>query len=147
MRRMYRFILALYPAEYRANFAPEMRYVFDEAAEQIRLQGRVAMSRFAAREIVGLFAGLMREWVAKSGAPGSYIAARHTPPVDPNVPAEIHETRQHVQQLIRRMEFAIAHHDFPNARRYSYEERAVREHLDRLMDDNRRREARARRAG
>jgi hypothetical protein len=146
MWRTYEWILRFYPAQFRANFAAEMLQVFDEAIERVRGQGALSLMRFTGREIVGVLAGLVREWIARSWAPDLYVVARSTRSSEPDLPPEILETRRHVQQLIRRMEFAIAHHDFPNARRYSYEERVAREHLNWLMDDHRRRQARAQRA-
>lgn len=138
MRRAYDAIIGFYPAEYRAAFGQEMREVFERAAEHSRRLGFTAKLRFAVRELVGLLAGLVTEWAARSATPHGYVSSRCAPQADAEMPKAIIETQQRLRHLIGRMEFAIAHHDFPNARRYSYEERAVREHLDQLMNEHRR---------
>jgi hypothetical protein len=138
MRGAYEFILCFYPAEYRASFGPEMLHVFDRAAGRPRKQGRMAALRFAGREFAGLLAGVPAQWIVKAAARSGYVTSQCAPQHESGMPLEIVETRKQIQQLIRRMEFAIAHHDFPNARRYSYEEGEAREHLNQLIEDYRR---------
>jgi hypothetical protein len=138
MRRAYYLILSLYPAEYRANFGQEMLEVFETAAERSRREGSLARLRFAGRELTGVLAGLTKEWAARSATPHSYVSSRCALQPEPEMPSGIVETQQRLKWLIGHMEFAIAHHDFPSARRYSYEERAVREHLTQLMNEYRR---------
>ena len=124
MRRLYQFLLKFYPAEYQAVFAAEMLATFDQAAAQ---RGRAALVRFSVREVFGLLTGLLTEWAAKRTHGRQYLVSRS------ELPDKIVDMHQHIQQLIRSMEFAIAHHDFPNARRYSDEERIARVRLNELI--------------
>ncbi len=124
MRRLYQFILKFYPAEYRAAFAAEMLATFERAAAQ---HARAGYVRFSVREVRGLLAGLLTEWAAKRTHGRRYLVSQS------ELPDEIVEMHQHIQQLIRSMEYAIAHHDFPNARRYSDEERIARSRLNGLI--------------
>jgi hypothetical protein len=126
MRRLYQFILKFYPAEYRAAFAAEVLATFDQAIADSRQRGRVL--RFATWELLGLLTGLLTEWAAKRARGPRYLAAPDSP-----LPEEIIDIHEHIQELIRNMEFAIAHHDFPNARRYSDEERIARARLNELI--------------
>lgn len=56
MKRAYRVLLRLYPADYRAMFEAEMARAFDRVAEK---------RRDFAKECVGLIAGAGAEWIAK----------------------------------------------------------------------------------
>jgi hypothetical protein len=55
MKRAYRMLLRLYPADYRAMFAAEMERTFDQ----------VAAERSVLTELIGLIAGAAAEWIAK----------------------------------------------------------------------------------
>lgn len=57
MKRAYRTILRLYPADYRAMFAAEMAGAFDLLVEERRAR--------PVREFSGAIAGAARDWVAK----------------------------------------------------------------------------------
>jgi hypothetical protein len=57
MKRTYRTLLRLYPADYRAMFAAEMARTFDQAAEERR--------SCVAIEFLGAIAGAAAEWIAK----------------------------------------------------------------------------------
>jgi len=46
-------------------FAREMRSAFGITANETRAQGRFALIRFAAAELIGLLRGALSEWVAK----------------------------------------------------------------------------------
>jgi hypothetical protein len=105
MRALYQAILRLYPAKHRALFAVEMTETFDRAATQCRQGGPLAVLSFAIRELGGLLRGLAGEWFAKWTARGSYLSNG--------------ETLTPEQRCIRRMEHAIANHDFVRARFYS----------------------------
>lgn len=128
MRRLYQSILKLYPTEYQAAFTVEMLATFDQATAASRRRGGTAFLRFCASELCGLLTGLLIEWAAKRAHGAQYVAWQQS-----NLPDEIAGLHQHIQQLIRSMEFAIAHHDFPNARRYSDEERIARARLNELI--------------
>jgi hypothetical protein len=55
MRRAYRTLLRLYPADYRAMFAAEMERAFDQLADE----------RSVLTESIGVIAGATAEWIAK----------------------------------------------------------------------------------
>jgi hypothetical protein len=57
MKGIYRALLHLYPADYRAMFADEMARAFDRIAEE--------HPSAIHQEIVGLIAGAAAEWIAK----------------------------------------------------------------------------------
>ena len=63
--RMYRAALRLYPADYRAPFAGEMRAAFEAAAHDARRHGRRAYVVFLVAEGAALAVGACREWVVK----------------------------------------------------------------------------------
>jgi ATP-dependent Clp protease ATP-binding subunit ClpC len=49
-----------------------------------------------------------------------------------SLPDEVIAAQARISMLIQRTVHAIANHDFPGARRYSYEERLARDELRRL---------------
>jgi len=65
MVRAYSTLLRMYPRDYRAMFAREMRYSFAITVDEIRLRGRVTLLRFVAEELLGLAKGAGLEWIAK----------------------------------------------------------------------------------
>lgn len=121
MRRAYAALLRLYPEEYRALFESEMLALFDEASAEQCERGRVVFLWFALRELAGLACGGGFEWIAKCGRSNRYLDC---------VPAGA----ERVEFLIRRMEYAIAHHQFAEARYYAEEERREREKLQERLD-------------
>jgi len=64
---VYRKLLALYPAEYRQQFAEEMLDVFLDVRAEKKHTGLVEQGAFCAREIAGLFAGALRERLRSIG--------------------------------------------------------------------------------
>jgi hypothetical protein len=106
MKRAYSILLRLYPAEYRALFQNEMLAIIEEAAAERR--GRFAYIWFSLRELAGLACGGGLEWIAKCGRSDRYLDS---------VPAGM----DRAEFLIRRMEYAIAHHQFAKARYYAEE--------------------------
>jgi hypothetical protein len=128
-------ILQLYPAEHRALFASEMLEAFEHAAMDWRKRGSGACVYFAARELLGLLSGLFKERFAKWKGGNCYVSSRCLSRKEPNLPTEVVEIERRLQRLIGCMEFAIAHHDFPKARRYCDEERVVREQLHRVLNE------------
>lgn len=119
MHRLYTGILSLYPSAYRETFAAEMIDIHTCAAAGTRKEGPFALFSFSLRELAGLLRGLVSEWVALSAAPETYRNSCCSP--TDNADPEIR-----LRNLIRCMEFAIAHHDFPKARYYSDQERQTR---------------------
>ncbi len=65
MKRAYRTLLGLYPRDYRAMFAREMRKTFEITANDRRADGRAAYFSFVAVELIGLAKGVALEWIAK----------------------------------------------------------------------------------
>lgn len=65
MTKAYTILLRLYPRDYRAMFAREMRNAFTITVDEIRVRGRAALLRFVVAELVGLAKGAVVEWIAK----------------------------------------------------------------------------------
>ncbi|MCU1258007.1 MAG: ATPase [Bryobacterales bacterium] len=153
LKRAYRTLLRLYPEDYKAMFAAEMWNTFEKAAEERRREEGLALVRFAFAELIGLMTGAAAEWIAKLTTDSS-VRGRRPPDVrmmrPPGVPQqlwfagacmslgqgsgpdEVAEAENRIETLIARMVHAIANHDFPGARSYSYQEREAREDLRRL---------------
>ncbi len=89
-RRAYRTLLRLYPHDYRAMFAAEMRNAFERAAEEHRR--RPAWVRFLLGEFAGLLIGAGAEWIAKWTTDAS-VRGRRLPDLrmmrPPGVPREL----------------------------------------------------------
>ena len=123
MKRAYRWCLWLYPREYRERFGEEMTEVFEAAAAERRAEGRAAYAGFALSEIIGLIAGAARARVAPQQA-GDLVAAKYR-----NLPREVAEAQQRVDDSIAGMVHAIAHHQFEKARDFSNLEHRARTNL------------------
>jgi hypothetical protein len=108
---------------------------FEEAHINIRKRGLAKLMLFAAREFTGLMKGLVLEHAAKWATQEAYITSRCASRRETGLPAEIVEVQVRLEHLLRSMEFAIAHHDFPKARFYSNEERITRVRLQRLVNE------------
>ena len=124
--RIYAALLQLYPARQRALFATEMSLVFQEAAEEQHSRGRLAFFRFAVAELIGLLSGAAIEWI---------VPFTHRPrplaPVD-----KVTETQRHLEFILSRMDYSIAHHQFQKVRFLAEAERRAREKL-RILHENR----------
>jgi hypothetical protein len=132
MRRLYQAILSLYPAGFRAAFAAEMIAVFDKASADARKKGVLKFMSFTISEITGLVKGFLSEHAARWKDGEAYLTSRCTGQPQPGHPTEIVEAERHLEYVLRSMEFAIAHHDFPKARYFSNEEYAARARLQQL---------------
>jgi hypothetical protein len=130
--RIYRFLLGLYPQDHRELFGTEMEAVLQQAAEERRALGFAAYLRFTIWEVVGFIAGAAAVWAARfAGQPRIEQAVEM-----PASPAgEIREAERLIQLQIDRMVYAIANHQFAQARLYSDEERKARARLQQLRDD------------
>jgi hypothetical protein len=106
MRRAYSIVLRFYPAEHRALFEREMLALIEEASAERRARGCAAFFWFSLRELAGLACGGGFEWIAKCCRSSGYLDY---------VPSGA----ERVEFLIRRMEYAIAHHQFAKARYYA----------------------------
>lgn len=142
--RAYEVLLRLYPRDHRALFAGEMLVAFQTGAEERQGQGSQAYLRFVFSELASLLAGAVAEWIAK-GTTDSTIRGRCLPDRlkmrPPGVPWEVHYGEARAEFLVERTIYAISHHDFPGARRYSGEERQAREKLRLLREKYRIEEA------
>jgi hypothetical protein len=82
MKRAYTILLRLYPRDYRAMFAREMRHSFEIAANERRTA-----------ELMSLLTGAAREWIAKLTTDKA-VRGRALPDLmmmrPPGVPKEIH---------------------------------------------------------
>ncbi len=133
MRQTYGALLRLYPAEYRAIFAQEMLEDFNQAAADCGKRGSTAFVSFVLRELTALLRGLLAEWMEKWTTNTGYLTNCSAPTERSDLPLELVGMEERLQLILRRMEFAIAHHDFPKARLYSDQERIAREHLEWLL--------------
>jgi HAMP domain-containing protein len=124
---IYRFLIAFYPAQFRAVFAAEMVLVFREAVAASRHAGLICRWIFVFREYAALVTGAIRERVASSFASPSYMCA-----VASQSSTEVEELEQRVAHLVQQMQHAIAHHDFAKAREYSNKEQVARRSLNAL---------------
>jgi hypothetical protein len=74
------------------------------------------------------------EWFARLTSGDNYLATQGSPTTISALPVDIAEVQTRIQSLIRAMEHAIAHHDFPKARFYSDEERVMQVQLQQLLN-------------
>lgn len=138
----YRMLLRLFPGDYRDAFEAEMLDAFARTVDERRKFGRFDCGRFLCAELAGLALHVPLEWIAKATT-GRAIRARVFEQYMSPQPAHVHETglrlgsaydeiaetEKQIEFYLRRMEHAIATHDFPGARYYSNEDLKAREHL------------------
>ncbi len=137
----YSTLLRLYPADYKARFAGEMRCAFEQAAIERGGRNRAAWSRFVFSEFAGLVAGAGVEWIAKLTT-GSAVRGRSLPDLRIMRPAGVSRedwfadfpdeqaaAERRVRLALEGMVHAIAHHQFEQASRFSAEEIEAREAL------------------
>jgi hypothetical protein len=65
MARVYKQLLKLYPAEYRALFGEEMSACFETTAQECRERGVFALLCYAVLELIGLVRAACGEWIAR----------------------------------------------------------------------------------
>ena len=132
MKRVYAFLLRLYPRDQRTLFATEMLATFEEAAAERR--GWLESVRFVLAELTGLVLGVGTAWMAHRWADPALDLTKMRP-VGVTQEAygaaldEVIEAQRLVAFNLRRMEHAIYHHQFVMARFYSDEDRKARENL------------------
>jgi len=134
MKRVYGVFLRLYPREYRDLFGPEVLSVFAQAAEEQRARGWSTWAWFMASELSGALVSAGGHWIDR------FSARRRA--ADPEVAgarrrglfSALDEAQNRIDLNLKRMEHAIAHHDFAAARAYSIEDLKAREELRRLRD-------------
>ncbi|MGA3024847.1 MAG: hypothetical protein ABSF98_08775 [Bryobacteraceae bacterium] len=121
MKRVWKALLRLYPPAHQESFAAEMEAVFDQAAEERRGAGWLSFARFLFAELLGMLGGAGAAWTTKSrGA----IAI--------GLPDDATRIQTLIEANLRRMEHAIATHQFEKARFFSYYDLKLREHIGRL---------------
>lgn len=142
MKQVYGALLLLYPRDYRSLFAGEMIAVLQEAAAGREKCGGCGLLHFAVGEVSALLKGAGVEWAAKITG-GGYLrrggnadqatelwAAESAGNEGVN---EIQAAEKRVELMIRRMEYAIANHQFQKARWYSDLEQRERKKLRQLQ--------------
>jgi hypothetical protein len=134
MRRIYGAFLRLYPREYRDLFGSEVLSVFTQAAREQRARGWSVWAWFVVSELSGAVISAAGHWMdrfsARREAAGPEVAgARHG-----GLFGVVEAAQSRVELNLRRMEHAIAHHDFVAARAYSIEDLKARDELRRLRD-------------
>jgi hypothetical protein len=134
MRKIYGVFLRLYPREYRDLFGPEVLNVFAEAANEHRARGWGVWAWFLVTELSGAVVSAASHWVDRF----STRRRAEIPEAAGNRSGlfsdALREAQNRIQFNLRRMEHAIAHHDFAAARAYSIEDLKAREDLRRLRD-------------
>jgi hypothetical protein len=126
-RRIFNFLLSLYPHDHNKQFGQEMAELFE-----LRMMATPNRARFLISEAAGLLAGAVREWFARRKEPP------YVPMGDPDLkhlPREVVTSRLRVNSAVQKMVYAISHHQFEQARRLAVEERIERENLRRLCEN------------
>ena len=116
LRRAYSVSLALYPADFRAQFGSEMVTVFEQAAAQRRGGTRIVL--FFVKEMLGLLVGAAKERLFHDDA----VRAQDDLPF----PSDVAGTERYLEIVSRRLMHAIAKHEFANARYYDQQDRKAR---------------------
>ncbi len=124
MKQVFDFLLRLYPAEYRAMFADEIRSVLHKSREDHRKKGTLAFFVLEIREALGLLIGLGREWIARLTSVEIYLGEE-----DAGIAHQIAECEGRIRFVTGRIDNAVANHDFEGARFYSTEEEKERARL------------------
>jgi len=131
MTRAWGLLLRLYPDKHRAEYADEMRHVIEQAAEEERQRGFVPYVRFLIAEAIGLLGGSAGQWLDVIGH------RRYSPEIAEassglDIPDDITALELRIAANLRRMEYAIAHHQFTRARFFSEVDLRQREALKHL---------------
>lgn len=136
LARIYKSLLHVYPRAYRTLFADEMLEVFEQAHFNLPQRSLSALARFTASEFISVLTGAAIEWGARFTSFSSDCMPRRALETvsegqrGPNaLRSDVQAAEDRVTFLLRRMEFAIANHQFQNARLYFDEERKARENL------------------
>jgi hypothetical protein len=126
MKRVYRFMLLLYPRGHRDQFAEEMASVFEQASAERRAEDWAWYVRFTFSEMAGLIAGAAIAWLAERPTAEAPVASA--------LPPELIDAQRLVDVNIAGMVHAIANHQFEKARVHSDQERLARENLRMLRE-------------
>jgi hypothetical protein len=134
MKRVYGVFLCLYPREYRELFGAEVLNVFAQAAEEHRARGFGVWVWFMVSELSGAVVSAGSHWIDRFSARRQAVAHEPAGARPSGLFSAVDEAQNRVDLNLRRMEHAIAHHDFVAARTYSIEDLRAREDLRRLRD-------------
>src|SRR5579863_5097575 len=134
MKRVYGAFLSLYPREYRELFGPEVLNVFAQAAEEHRSRGLGVWAWFMVSELSGAAISAGSHWIDRFSARRQAATPEVAGATRSGLFGVLREAQNRVDLNLRRMEHAIAHHDFVAARAYSIEESKAREDLRKLRD-------------
>ncbi len=126
--------MRLYPKNHRAVFEKEMTAVFEEAAQEHRKRGWFHFIRFVLAEMAGAVTGSCTQWIKALRSEEQSQKPALAEATDAGLPPEIAQAEQRLQANLRRMEYAIAHHQFTRARFFSEAERREREQLRQLRE-------------
>lgn len=133
MRRIYGWLLRLYPREIREVFAEEMAVVFEWAADEQRARGCRAYLRFLLAEFFGLLAGLASTRILRRPPAALDLRNMRPPEVSretyTSAVDEVLDAQRRAARTLQQMQEAIARHDFLNARYYSEQDHQARAHL------------------
>jgi hypothetical protein len=134
MKQVFRFLMRLYPMDHHELLGDEMLQVFEQAAEEQRARGFLALARFAAAELIGLVVGSVsarRRFRRRERAidlrrmrPPEVSQESYSAAID-----EVVAARRRVAANLSCMQNAIARHQFVQARFYSDEEHKARREL------------------
>src|SRR5580658_8763032 len=135
MGAVFRALLYLYPQRHRELLGAEMQAVFEQGAQEHRLLGPSQYLRFVLLEVGGLvlhaaiarFANATRRDYLESQIHGALA-----PPQD--LPDAVIEAQNRVAVNGRQLLFAIAHHQFVQARCNKNEERKPRDNLRQMQE-------------
>jgi hypothetical protein len=134
MKRVYGIFLSLYPREYRELFGPEVLNVFAQAASEHRARGLGGWAWFMVAELSGAVISAGRHWIDRFLARRNSAAPEFAGATGTRLFSAVQEAQNRIDLNLRRMEHAIAHHDFAAARAYSIEDLKAREDLRKLRD-------------
>jgi hypothetical protein len=134
VKRVYGVFLSLYPREYRELFGPEVLNVFAQAAEEHRARGLGVWAWFIVAELSGAVISAGSHWVDRFPARRNSAAPEFAGATGARLFSVVQEAQNRVDLNLRRMEHAIAHHNFVAARAYSIEDLKARDDLRKLRD-------------
>jgi hypothetical protein len=127
MTRAYGLLLRLYPRAHRNMFSAEMCHVFAEQVCEQRQRGWTSFLWFLLSEFGGVLRGSAEQWVDTLADSSRQTDSAYQ--AQSNLPQEVIATQLRIRHTVRAMEYAIAHHQFAEARRLSQLDLAERESL------------------
>lgn len=123
MQALFESVIRFYPEEYRTVFGDEMLSVLAQREAEIRQERPLRSLRFWVTELGALIRGAFTEQMAKHSDPRGYGWFSSRVQETGDLAQDRAGLEVYRKEMIRLMERAIAHHDFPRARLYSDEER------------------------